>query len=136
MIRAVQRRRTSPERCTPPHRDVWRACTDAYTPAVVGPEKTVIPECELDPARRAIYIVTEAGGHGEVPGHPLPMSDHLVFRSTAACYDSRSGPRARTTARPRHVNDDVSRPTAAPTRAHISINGRTQARGGVRVNWG
>lgn len=111
-----------------PIEDVWRAWTDAdQLRQWWGPEKTVIPECEMDPrVGGRIYIVTEAGeGMGKYQGTRWPMEATIsVFEAPRRLiYDARSwteGEDDGTTID--HVNDLTLSEADGGTRLELNIS--------------
>ena len=94
-----------------PIETVWRAWTDAgELRRWWGPQKTTVPECEIDPrVGGRIYIVTEAGeGMGKYQGTRWPMDGtiSLVEEKRRLVYDARSWTEGEEeTSTIHHVND-------------------------------
>lgn len=78
-----------------PIAQVWRAWTQSeMLRQWWGPEKTTVPECEIDPrVGGTIYVVTEAGAEmGKYAGTRWPMEGTftVVEENTRLVYEARS----------------------------------------------
>lgn len=78
-----------------PVSEVWKAWTDAdVLRQWWGPDKTTVPECEVDfRVGGRIYVVTEAGeGMGKYKGTRWPMEGtiSLIEENRRLVYDARS----------------------------------------------
>ncbi len=106
---------------------VWRAWTDASELRQWwGPEKTTVPDCEVDATVGGrIYVVTEAGAEmGKYQGTRWPMEGTFsaVEPTTRLQYEARSwteGEEAGTTIH--HENTVTLTPTTDGTKLHLHV---------------